>query len=72
LKTKIFFFYFFQGLRLSPLGTAATVWLTVPATDDVDDDDDCGPIGGMRNWKGRPKYSEKTCPSTTLFTTNPT
>jgi hypothetical protein len=24
------------------------------------------------NWKGKPKYSEKTCPSATLFTTNPT
>jgi hypothetical protein len=24
------------------------------------------------NWQGKPKYSEKTCPSTTLSTTNPT
>jgi hypothetical protein len=24
------------------------------------------------NWHGKPKYSEKTCPSATLSTTNPT
>jgi hypothetical protein len=24
------------------------------------------------NWQGKPKYSEKTCPSATLFTTNST
>jgi hypothetical protein len=38
-------------LRLSPLGTEATVWPIVPATDD-DDDDDCGVIGGMRIDRG--------------------
>jgi hypothetical protein len=31
--------------------------------------DDCGEIGGM---KMKPKYLEKTCPSATLSTTNPT
>jgi hypothetical protein len=25
-----------------------------------------------KNWQGKPKYSEKTCPSTALSTTNPT
>jgi hypothetical protein len=24
------------------------------------------------DWQGKPKYSEKTCPNATLFTTNPT
>jgi hypothetical protein len=24
------------------------------------------------DWQGKPKYSEKTCPSATLSTTNPT
>jgi hypothetical protein len=24
------------------------------------------------DWQGKPKYSEKTCPSVTLSTTNPT
>jgi hypothetical protein len=34
--------------------------------------DDCGAVGGMNGWKGKPKYSEKTCPSATLSSTNPT
>jgi hypothetical protein len=34
---------------------------------------DCGEIGGMKIGKEKPKYySEKTCPSATLSTTNPT
>jgi hypothetical protein len=40
---------FFHGVRLSPLGTAATVWPIEPAPDD---DDDCGVIGGMRIDRG--------------------
>jgi hypothetical protein len=35
-------------------------------------DGDCGEIGGMKIVRGKPKYSEKTCPSLTLSTTNPT
>jgi hypothetical protein len=26
----------------------------------------------VNDWQGKPKYSEKTCPSAALFTTNPT
>jgi hypothetical protein len=33
---------------------------------------DCGEIGGMKIGRGKPKYSEKACPSATLSTTNPT
>jgi hypothetical protein len=36
------------------------------------DDDECGAVGGMRIGREKPKYSEKTCPSATLSTTNPT
>jgi hypothetical protein len=28
-------------------------------------------VGGMRSWQGTPKYSDKTCPSDTLSTTDP-
>jgi hypothetical protein len=62
-------FYFSHGVRLSPLGTAATVWPIVPAPDDR------WWLWSNRwnaNWQGKPKYKEKTCPSTTLSTTNPT
>jgi hypothetical protein len=41
-------------------------WPIVPAPDDGD----CGEIGGMKI--GRGKYSEKTCSSAILSTTNPT
>jgi hypothetical protein len=34
-------FFFSHGLRLSPLGTAATVWPIVPAPDE------CEAVGGM-------------------------
>jgi hypothetical protein len=64
---------FSHAMRRNPLGTAATVWLIVPAPDD----------GWWwwwwlwSNWwnedgQGKPKYSEKTYPSATLSTTNPT
>jgi hypothetical protein len=36
------------------------------------DEGDCGVIGGMKIVQGKPKYSEKTCPSAILSTTNPT
>jgi hypothetical protein len=35
-------------------------------------DGDCGEIGGIKIDRGKPKYSEKTCPGATLSTTNPT
>jgi hypothetical protein len=32
----------------------------------------CWRIWWNEEWQGKPKYSKKTCPSATLFTTNPT
>jgi hypothetical protein len=60
----------YGGVRLSPLGTSATNWPILPAPND-------------RWWwmwssrrnktcQGKPKYSEKICPSANLSTTNPT
>jgi hypothetical protein len=52
---------------LGPLGTTPTNRPIVPAPGDYDD----GEIGGMiGKWKR--KYSEKTCPTAALSTTNPT
>jgi hypothetical protein len=31
-----------------------------------DDDDDFGANGGVNDWQGKPKYSEKTCPTVAL------
>jgi hypothetical protein len=39
---------------------------------DDDDDDDCGGSVGMNVWEKKSRYSEKTCPSAALSTTNPT
>jgi hypothetical protein len=56
-------------MRLNPLGTAATVWPTVPAPDDRLWlwSNQWNP-----NWQGKPRYSEKTFPSAILSTTNST
>jgi hypothetical protein len=57
-------------VRLSPLGTSTTNWPVAPAPDDR-----CWWMFSCRwneNWQGKPKYSEKTCPSANLSTTNPT
>jgi hypothetical protein len=57
-------------VRLSPLGTSATNWPIVPAPD--------GRWWWLwssrwnENWQGKPKYSEKTCASAVLSTTNST
>jgi hypothetical protein len=34
--------------------------------------DSCGAVSGMNEWQGKLKYWEKTCPSATLPTTDPT
>jgi hypothetical protein len=47
------FFLFSHGVRLNPLGIAATVLAYYTTLDDDDDDDDdCGAIGGMRLGRG--------------------
>jgi hypothetical protein len=64
------FFYFSHGVRLSPLGTAATLWPILPASDDR-----YWWLWSNRwntYWEREPKYSEKSYPSATLPTTNPT
>jgi hypothetical protein len=57
------------GVRLSPLGMSATKWPIVPAPDDRWW---AWSSRWNENWQGKPKYSEKTCPSATLSTTNNT
>jgi hypothetical protein len=67
---QYFFFFSFLGCgELSPVGTSANIWPIVPAPDDR------WWVWSSRwneDWQGKPKYSEKTCPSVTLSTTNPT
>jgi hypothetical protein len=48
-----------SGVRLSPLGTAATVWPIVLAPDDGD----CGAIAGMKIGKGNRSTRRKANPA---------
>jgi hypothetical protein len=59
------------GVRLGPLGTSATNWPIVTASDDDDDDDEWSSRWN-ENWQGKQKYSEKTFPSATSSTINST
>jgi hypothetical protein len=62
-------FFIASGVGLSPL-YCGHFWPIVPAPDDM-----WGWLWSNRwneDWQGKPKYSEKTCPSATLSTTNPT
>jgi hypothetical protein len=56
------------GVRLSPLGTSATPWPILPAPEDRLW---MWSSRWSENWQGKPKCSEKTYLSATLFT-NPT
>jgi hypothetical protein len=76
-RSNFFILFFFSLIRIGgggvhigcPRGTAAMYWPIVPVPGDCED----GEIGGMKcGWQGKPKYSEKTCPSAILSTTNPT
>jgi hypothetical protein len=53
-----------SGVRLSPLGSAATVSTIVPAPNDDDDDDDCGAIGGIKIGRGNRSTWRKLAPVT--------
>jgi hypothetical protein len=53
-----FFIIFLSGVRLSPLGTAATNWPIVP----VPDDGDCGAVGGMKIGRGNRSTRRKPAP----------
>jgi hypothetical protein len=45
------------------IGLLQQPWMT--------DGDDCGAVSGINEWQGKPKYSEETCHSAALSTTDP-
>jgi hypothetical protein len=55
----LFFLVSWSGVRLSPLGTSAANWPTIPALLDVDK---CGSVGGMRISRGNRCTSIKPAP----------
>jgi hypothetical protein len=48
-------------VRLSPLGTSATVWPIVPVTDEIDDE--CEAVGGTKIGRGNRSTRRKPAPS---------
>jgi hypothetical protein len=58
---SFFFLVSWGGVRLSLLGTSATNWPIVPAPD-VDNDDECGAVGGMRIDRGNRSTRRKPTP----------
>jgi hypothetical protein len=60
---------FFCWVGLSPLGTTAISGLLYKPQ--MIDEGDWSNWWN-EDWQGKPKYSEKTCPSATLSTINPT
>jgi hypothetical protein len=53
------FSFSFDGVRMSPLGTLATNWPIVPASDDYYGR---GAVGGMRNGRGNRSTRRKPAP----------
>jgi hypothetical protein len=71
LWTEEFVAHFKKQSSNIPLGTSATNWPIVPAPDDRWWWWWVWTSGWNENWQGKPKYSEKTCPTATLPTTKP-
>jgi hypothetical protein len=53
--------FFSSGVRLSPLGTVATIGLLYQPQ--MIDDGDCGAIGGMKIGRGNPNTRRKPAPT---------
>jgi hypothetical protein len=73
--TYYFVFTYFARVEPSPLLVRPLTCLLYQHwmidDDDDDDDDDYGATGGRNDWQGKPKCSEKPCPSTAFSTTKP-
>jgi hypothetical protein len=67
VKVYYYYFFFISGVRLSPLGTAATSGLLYQPH--MIDDGDCGAVGGLKIGRGNPCTRRKPA---TLSTTNST
>jgi hypothetical protein len=60
MVTFFFLLISFSEVRLSPLGTLATIWPIAPA---LDDDDDCGAVREMRIGRGNQSTRGKPAPA---------
>jgi hypothetical protein len=70
LASGYYYYFYGAGAERNPLllqqfiGLSYKTWLI--------NDDVSGTINGMNWWQWKPKYSEKTCPTAVLSTTEPT
>jgi hypothetical protein len=66
-STYVFLYYYYWWGGTTSLGSAATSGLLYKPQ--MTDEDDFWSNWWNIDWQGKPKYSEKTCPSPTLSTT---
>jgi hypothetical protein len=59
LNNEVWFFFILSGVRLSPLGTAATIGLFYQPQMI---DDECGAVGGMKIGRGNRRTRGKPAP----------
>jgi hypothetical protein len=59
-NADFFFLIPWGGMKLSPLGTLATIWPIIPAR--MIYEDNCGAVGGMRIERGNQSTWRKTAP----------
>jgi hypothetical protein len=66
---SVYFIYLQAWNGTGSTVTEATYWPIIQA---LEDSDDCGAISGINVWQREPKYSEETCRSGALSTTDHT
>jgi hypothetical protein len=59
-------FLFIYGSRVEPNPLLLRPFIGLLYQPWMIDGDDCGAVGGLDEWQGKPKYSEETCPSAAL------
>jgi hypothetical protein len=72
LVIRITFYLFINGAGVKPRPLLLGPFIGVLYQSRMIDGDDCGAISGMNEWQGKHNYSERTCPSAAVSTTDPT
>jgi hypothetical protein len=72
LRNSPTFFLFIYGTGVEPSPLLLRPLIVSLYQPWVIDGDDCGAVGSVNGWRGKPKCSEKTCASATLSISDPT
>jgi hypothetical protein len=65
-------FLFIYGAKVEPSSQLLRPFIGLLYQPRMVDGDECEAISGMKAGRGKQKYSEKTCPTDALSTTDPT